>query len=344
MCQYSAQEGNATDWHRQHVCQMGFSGAALVMLEMTAVRKEGRITHGCLGLFSDENEKALERVIATARKYSGDTKFGIQIAHAGRKASSQKPWEGGKALEINENPWQTVAPSAIPYNSSWPVPRALEISELNALVEDFVRSAQRAARLGFDVVEVHSAHGYLLHQFLSPLSNQRSDRYGGSLENRMRFPLRVAEAVRQSLPSHIAVGSRINSSDWVEGGFTLEDAVVYAKQLKKLGLDYVCASSGGITSHIKIPTHLGYQVPFATKIKQETGMTTRAVGLIVTPKQAEEIVSSGKADCVAIARAVLDDPRWGWHAADELGASIHCPNQYDLARPPRWRSSILHST
>ena len=336
MCQYSADDGVAGDWHFQHLVQLGYSGAGLVMVEATAVERRGRITHGCLGLYSDSAEDALAGVIRAARRFGGETKFGVQLAHAGRKASAQRPWEGGSPLGPGEEPWNAVGPSAIPFAPGWPPPEELDGPGITAIVSAFVAAAQRAARIGFDLVELHGAHGYLLHSFYSPIANHRADGYGGNRANRMRLALEVARAVRESLPERMALGMRITGSDWAEGGLTPDDAVALAGDLKAAGVQYVCVSSGGIVSGVKIPAGPGYQVPFAAKVKRETGIATRAVGMIRTPDQAEEIIASGSADLVALARAFLDDPRWGWHAADRLGGKAVCPRPYERSRPPLW--------
>ncbi len=340
MCQYSAVDGSANEWHLQHLTSLGYSGAGLVMVEATGVESRGRITHGCLGLFSDANAAALKPVIEIAKRYACGAHFGIQLAHAGRKASAKRPWEGGKPLTAAEGAWQAVAPSALALDEGWPVPQALQEKEMQQLVYAFVQAAERAVRIGFDVIEIHSAHGYLLHEFLSPLANQRPDKYGGGLDNRMRFPCEVVQAVRKVLPKTVVLGVRMSASDWIEGGFTLDEAVIYAQQLKALGVDYICASSGGIIHRVTIPVGPGYQVPFATAIRQRAGIITRAVGMIRQPELAEEIVANGQADCVALARAFLDDPRWVWHAADRLGASVSFPPQYALARMPQWASGV----
>lgn len=337
MCQYSADDGSATDWHLQHLSQLGYSGAGLVMVEATAVERRGRITHGCLGLYSDDNEAALKRVLDAARRLAGSTRFGIQIAHAGRKASSKLPWLGSAALSAEEDPWSTVSASASPFGDGWHVPHALTTQEIDTTVAAFVQAAQRAVRIGFDVIEVHSAHGYLLHQFLSPLVNARADEYGGSLENRMRLPLAVIRAVREAVPARVAVGLRVSSTDWVEGGWDLVQTIEYVREAAKRGVAYVCASSGGIRAGVHVPLRPGYQVEFARQIKAATGVPTRAVGLITEPHQAERIIAEGSADMVALARAFLDDPRWGWHAADALGAKAHFPSQYFMARGEAWR-------
>jgi 2,4-dienoyl-CoA reductase-like NADH-dependent reductase (Old Yellow Enzyme family) len=332
MCQYSAVDGSATDWHLAHFGTYAASGAGLFVVEKTNVTAEGRITPGCTGLYSDENEKAMARAVQI---YRGITKnpIGLQLGHAGRKASSNPPFKGGKPLGPNESPWQTVGPSPIPFGEGWPAPRELDPIEIRNLVEDFVASAQRAKRIGFDVLELHSAHGYLLHQFLSPLSNQRKDSYGRS---RMQFPLEVAQAVREVWPRDRALGARINATDWVDGGFQPEDAVAYAKELKRIGLDYVCVSSGGLVGHANLNVGPGYQVPFAEKVKQGAGIKTRAVGMIADPQQAEDILQSGKADMIAMARAFLDNPRWVWHAAERFGVKIDYPPQYARSRADVW--------
>ena len=343
MCQYSAEYGSATDWHIQHLSSLGFSGAGLVMVEATGVEPRGRISHGCLGLYSDDNETALSHVIAVARRTAGPTRFGIQLAHAGRKASARLPWASHPGpLSVGEDPWPTIAPSALPFDEDWPLPEALDGAGMLTVLAAFVTAAQRAARIGFDVVEIHSAHGYLMHEFLSPLCNRRTDAYGGSLENRMRFPLEVARALRQALPPGIALGARITGCDWVEGGWTVADAAAFASELRKLGVSYACVSSGGAIAKVAIPTGPGYQVGLAATVKAKSGIPTRAVGMITGYEQAEAIVADGKADMVALARGFLDDPRWGWHAADRLGASVHCPPQYRRARPPLW-SPVSHA-
>jgi 2,4-dienoyl-CoA reductase-like NADH-dependent reductase (Old Yellow Enzyme family) len=338
MCQYSSVDGLANDWHVQHLGHLAMSGAGLVVIEATGVERDGRITHGCLGLWSDAHEKALEPAVATVRRW-GQAKLGIQLAHAGRKGSSQVPWEGGRALGPSEKPWITDSASALPFGEGWHTPRALDQAGIDRIKTAFVDAAKRSARLGLDVVELHSAHGYLLHQFFSPLSNRRTDRYGGSLENRMRLGLEIAEAVRAVFPA--VLGARITGGDWAEGGATVEDAVVFAKELKARGLDYVDVSSGGLVATQKIQIGPGYQVPFAAEVRAKSGMPTRAVGMIVEPAQAEEIVASGKADMVALARGILDDPRWAWHAADALGAAVKVPPQYGRARPDTWPGAKL---
>jgi 2,4-dienoyl-CoA reductase-like NADH-dependent reductase (Old Yellow Enzyme family) len=314
-------------------------GAGLVMVEATGVERRGRITHGCLGLYSDDCEASIARALAAARRVAGPAKFGIQLAHAGRKASSQRPWEGGRALPANEDPWPTVSASALPFDAGWHVPGPLDEAGLARVVEAFTSAARRAVRIGFDVIEMHSAHGYLLHQFLSPLSNRREDECGGSLANRLRFPLRVLAAVREAVPAGTALGMRISATDWLAGGWTVDDSVAYLTAAKDVGLDYVCVSSAGLVAKADIPLGPGYQVPAAERIRRETGLVTRAVGLINSPQQAEAIVAGGRADQVALARAFLDDPRWGWHAADALGGEVKSPPQFAAARLAAWRSA-----
>ena len=335
MCQYSADDGCANDWHLVHLGMLANSGASLLVVEATHVERHGRITHGCLGLYSDDCEAALGRVIDHCRR-AGSAKLGIQLAHSGRKGSAQRPWEGGQALKGSEDPWETIAPSAIPFGAGWPIPRQANEEDMARVREAFVVAAKRALRIGFDTIELHVAHGYLLHSFISPVSNQRTDGFGGSLDNRLRFPLDVARAVRAVVPKGTPLGARITGSDWREGGLTPKDAVDIAKALKAAGLDYVCVSSGGVTADTRNPTELGYNVPLAEKVRREAGIATRAVGLIVKPDQAEAMIAEGKADMVALARAMLDDPHWGWHAAQALGAEVPRPRQYQRAGPKLW--------
>jgi NADPH2 dehydrogenase len=342
MCQYSADDGSATDWHVSHLGMLANSGAGLVVVEATHVERHGRITHGCTGLYSDHNEAAMARIIAHCRRI-GTTRLGIQIAHAGRKASSQRPWEGGGPLKPDADPWETIAPSAIPFGNGWHTPREMTPVDIARVREAFVNSARRAVRIGFDAIELHYAHGYLAHSFLSPVANRRGDQYGGSFENRMRFGREVAQAVRAVVPKTVALGARITGSDWREDGLTVDDAVAYSKALKADGLDYIDVSSGGITADTRNPTGPGYNVPAAERIKREAGIATRVVGLIVTPAQAEAIVAEGKADMVAMARALLDDPHWGWHAAQSLGAEVARPPQYARAAPKLWPGAAMRA-
>lgn len=337
MCQYSADDGSATDWHMMHLGMLANSGAALVIVEATAVERRGRITHGCLGLYSDDNELALGRVIAQCRR-RGTAKFGIQIAHAGRKASAQKPWEGGLALKAGQDPWPTIAPSAVPAGEGWHTPAEMTEADMAQVRDAFLDSIKRALRIGFDAVELHMAHGYLMHSFMSPISNRRKDGFGGSLENRLKFPLEVAKAARAIVPKGVPLGARITGSDWrdSDGGLTGDDAVAIAKALKAVGLEFICVSSGGITLDTRNPTTDGYNVALAERVKKEAGIPSRAVGLIFTPQQAEDIVAKGRADQVAMARAFLDDPHWAWHAAKTLGADVPRPQQYLRVTPKLW--------
>ena len=337
MCQYSAHDGSMTDWHLVHLGTFACSGAGLFVVEKTNVTREGRITHGCTGLYSDDNEATMARAVQV---YRGITKnpVGVQIGHAGRKASSQPPFKGGKALGPNESPWPTVGPSPIPFGEGWHMPHELSGPEIQGLVDAFVAATERAKRIGFDVVELHSAHGYLLHQFLSPLANQRKDEYGRA---RMKFALEVAKAVREVWPKEKALGARINATDWVEGGWGPGNAVEDAKALEHAGLDFICVSSGATVPYAKIPVAPGYQVNFASQIKQNIGIPVRAVGMIADPEQAEAIVASGKADMVAMARAFLDNPRWVWHAAERFGVTLDYPPQYARSRHDIWPGAKL---
>ena len=332
MCQYSAENGEATDWHFTHMNTMALSGAAMFCIEATHVEAIGRITPGCLGLWNDATEAALKPILASIRKHS-KAAVGMQLAHAGRKGSSHTPWDGGQLIPIAEGGWQTVAPSALPHKEGEAAPLALDAQGMARIRDAFVSAAKRADRLGIDALEVHGAHGYLLHEFLSPISNKRTDQYGGSLENRMRYPLEVFDAVRAAFPDHKPIGVKVSATDWVEGGWDLAQTVEFARELKKRGVDWVDASSGGASPLQKIPLSPGYQVPFAKEIKQKTGVTTIAIGLITEAKQAEEIVASGSADIVALARGVLYDPRWGWHAAAQLGGQVEVPPQYWRSQP-----------
>jgi 2,4-dienoyl-CoA reductase-like NADH-dependent reductase (Old Yellow Enzyme family) len=341
MCQYSADAGVASDWHLIHLGSLALGGAGLLMLEATAVEPEGRISLGDLGLYDEACERALARILAGIRRWATTPAIGIQIAHAGRKASVRRPWEGGGPLDPAEGGWTTSGPSALAFAPDWPVPEALDSAGLERVKAAFVATAERALRLGFDVVELHGAHGYLLHEFLSPLSNRRTDSHGGSRARRQRFPLEVAQAVRAVWPRDRVLGIRVSATDWSQEGLSLDDTIAFVSELKALGFDYVCASSGGIASGIHVPIGPGYQVPLAARIKAETGLATRAVGLITDPDQAEAIIGQGQADLVALARAFLDDPHWGWHAADALGATLAAPPQYDRSRPKLWPGRTL---
>ena len=332
MCQYSADDGAANDWHFTHINNLALSGAAMFCIEATHVEPIGRITPGCLGLWDDFTEAALKPILASVRKHS-KAAVAMQLAHAGRKSSSYRPWEGGQQIPLEKGGWQTVAPSAIPHKEGELAPNALDAAGLARVRDAFADAAKRAERLGIDALELHGAHGYLLHQFLSPLANHRTDQHGGSLENRMRYPLEVYEAVRAVFPSAKPIGMRVSATDWVEGGWDLPQTIAFAQELKRRGVDWIDVSSGGVSPLQKIALGPGYQVPFADAVKQATGLPTIAVGLITEPRQAEDIVSSGKADMVALARGMLYDPRWGWHAAATLGGQVDAPPQYWRSQP-----------
>ena len=332
MCQYSALDGCATDWHLAHWTQMLESSAGLFTIEATAVSAIGRITHGCLGLYDEACESALGERLAVARRNAPPTPVAIQLAHAGRKGSSKVPWEGGQLIPAAQGGWTPVAPSPVPMLSDEPPPAELAVADIVRIEQEFVAAAKRAARLGIDALELHCAHGYLLHEFLSPLANRRGDAYGGSWENRVRFPLGVFAAVRAVWPHDRPMGVRISATDWIEGGWTVEESIALALRLKAAGCDWIDVSSGGISPAQRIPFGPGYQVRFAGEIRRATALKTIAVGLITEPKQAEAIVASGEADLVAMARAMLWNPRWPWHAAAALGAQIRAPRQY-------WRSA-----
>ncbi|RXV72327.1 NADH:flavin oxidoreductase/NADH oxidase [Burkholderia stabilis] len=332
MCQYSAERGEATDWHMIHLGHLALSGAGLLCIEATAVEPDGRITHGDLGLWDDVTEAALKPVLAAIRKHS-PIPVAMQLSHAGRKASSAAPWEGGQLVSVADGGWLPHAPSAVPHKDGETPPLALDAAGLNRIRAAFAAAAKRAARLGIDAIEVHAAHGYLLHQFLSPLANQRTDEYGGSLENRMRFPLEIFEIVRAAFPDDRPVGVRVSATDWVEGGWELDDTIAFAHELKRRGCDWIDVSSGGVSPLQKIPLSPGYQVPFAQAVKRAVGMPTIAVGLINEPAHANRLIESGDADFVAMARAMLYDPRWPWHAAAELGAQVTAPPQYWRSQP-----------
>lgn len=327
MCQYSAVDGLPNNWHRIHLGRYATAGLGLIIAEATHVSARGRITPGCLGLYNAVQEAALGAIVADLKQF-GAAPVGIQLAHAGRKASTDIPWRGGQSLQ-GPAAWLTEAPSALPQGDGWHMPQALDDEGLARVKREFVEATQRADRAGFDLIELHGAHGYLLHQFVSPISNTRHDRYGGSLDNRMRFPLEVFEAVRAAWPAHKPLGMRITGSDWVAGaGLEIADAIRFAARLKELGADFVDVSSGGVSPQQKIATGPGYQVHFAEAVKTATGLVTMAVGLITEAAQAEAIVKDGRADLVAMARGLLNDPYWAWRAADALGGSVHMAPQY----------------
>ncbi|MDQ1155348.1 NADH:flavin oxidoreductase/NADH oxidase [Brevundimonas sp. SORGH_AS_0993] len=337
MCQYSAVDGVAQPWHAQHLGRLAVSGAGLVIVEATGVEAAGRITPDDTGLWNDAQAEAFADILKGIRTYS-DTPIGVQLAHAGRKASTSAPWKGGGALSADDGAWETFAPSALPFRDDWHTPTAMTEADMDRVVDAFVQAARRADRAGFDLVELHAAHGYLLCEFLSPLSNQRTDAYGGSARNRARFPLRVAQALRDAWPRTKALGARFNGSDWIEGGVSLEEVMAFGQALHALGYDYLHLTSGGNVPRAAIPgDQPGYQVAFAEAMKAAAPeATVMAVGLIFDPQQAEAVVASGQADLVAIARAALDDPNWPRHAAVALGAPEDLPAQYAMAARGRW--------
>ncbi len=343
MCQYSAEDGRMTDWHLIHLGQLALSGAALLTIEATAVLPEGRITYADVGLWSDETEAAMGRVLSSIRRHS-DMPLAIQLAHAGRKASTEVPWKGGGQIAADgatvaangATGWRTVAPSALAFLPNETPPVALGRDGMARIRDAFAQAARRAARLDIAAVQIHAAHGYLLHQFLSPLSNVRDDEYGGGLENRMRFPLEVFDAVRASFPADRPIGVRVSGTDWAEGGWDIDQTVEFAKALEARGCSVVHVSSGGLTADQKIPVGPSYQVPLARAVKAATKMPVVAVGLIVDFEQAEAIVATGDADLIALARAMLFNPRWPWHAAAYFGARVKAPKQYLRSQPRRY--------
>jgi 2,4-dienoyl-CoA reductase-like NADH-dependent reductase (Old Yellow Enzyme family) len=326
MCQYSAVNGEAADWHLAHWTNLLNGGAALFTIEATAVMAAGRITPGCLGLWDDRTEQALGATLRRARQLAPPMPVCIQLSHAGRKASSAVPWHGGQLLPSEQGGWQPVGPSAVPQLPSEPPPTALTAAQMADIRDAFVAAAQRTDRLGIDAIELHAAHGYLLHQFLSPLANQRTDQYGGSFDNRVRFPLEVFAAVRRVFDG--ALGLRVSAVDWVDGAWDVAQTSEFARRLKALGCDFIHVSSGGVSPQQKIAIGPAYQVPFARQVRQASGLTTMAVGLITEPQQAEAIVQAGDADLIALARAFLYQPRWGWQAAATLGAQVTASPQY----------------
>ena len=333
MCQYSAEDGSAGDWHMIHLGHMALSGAGLLTLEATAISPEARISPADLGLYSDANEAALARVL-TAIRANSNMPVAVQLSHAGRKASSRAPWDGGTQITPDQpQGWQTEAPSAVPHADGDVPPTALDRAGLDRIRNDFVAATRRAARIGLDGIEIHAAHGYLLHQFLSPLANHRDDEYGGSLENRMRFPIEIFKAVRAEFPAERPVWVRISATDWVPGGWDIDGTIALSKALGALGCSAIHVTSGGVSPLQAIALGPNYQVPFAARVKAETGLPTIAVGLITEPEQAEAIIADNEADAVSLARAMLYDPRWPWHAAAKLGAHVSAPKQYWRSQP-----------
>ncbi len=333
MCQYSAQDGCMSDWHVIHLGQLALSGAALLTIEATAVTPEGRISYGDTGLWSDQNVEAMAKVLASVRRWS-DIPIAIQLGHAGRKASTEKPWLGGGQILASEpGGWQTLAPSPLPFLEKETLPLALDRPGLDRIRNAFAKAAERADELGLAAVQLHGAHGYLLHQFLSPLSNRRTDEYGGSLENRMRFPLEVFDTVRERVSADKPVSMRVSATDWVEGGWDLEQTIQFARELEARGCQAIHVSSGGLDPRQQIPVGPSYQVPLAREVKRALNIPVVAVGLITQFEQAEAIVGTGDADLVALARGILYDPRWPWHAAAQLGGRVKAPPQYLRSQP-----------
>jgi 2,4-dienoyl-CoA reductase-like NADH-dependent reductase (Old Yellow Enzyme family) len=330
MCQYSSHDGMPTDWHLVHLGSRAVGGAGLVMVEATAVTPEGRISPDDSGIWSDAHIEAFARITRFVREQGAVP--GIQLAHAGRKASTDLPWHGGNPVGLDARGWETVAPSAIAFADNFPLPSELSLSELDDVVTAFAAAAQRAQAAGFECIELHMAHGYLLHEFLSPLANQRNDEYGGSLANRMRLPLRVASAVRDVWPANLPLFVRISATDWVEGGWDLAQSVELCRHLKDIGVDLIDCSSGGMVPNAVIPAGPGFQTPFAERIRNEVGIATGAVGLITAPEQAEHILRSGQADVVLLARELLRNPYWPLHAAKALHSDVVWPLQYQRAK------------
>jgi 2,4-dienoyl-CoA reductase-like NADH-dependent reductase (Old Yellow Enzyme family) len=330
MCQYSSEDGMPNDWHLVHLGSRAVGGAAMVMVEATAVSPEGRISPADSGIWSDRHAQAFVRITRFIKENGAVP--GVQLAHAGRKASTQPPWLGGKGLEHSSGGWEPIAPSALAFDHDYIMPREMSLADIDAVVNEFASAARRGIEGGFEAVEIHAAHGYLLHEFLSPLSNHRTDEYGGSLANRMRLPLRVAKAVRGAWPQRWPVFTRISASDWAEGGWDLPQSIEFSRALKDIGIDLIDCSSGGLVPNAKIPVRPGYQVPFSEAIRKEVGIATGAVGMITEPLQAEQIIANGQADVVLLARELLRDPYWPLHAAEELGADVQWPKQYGRAK------------
>ncbi|MCJ2177994.1 NADH:flavin oxidoreductase/NADH oxidase [Novosphingobium album (ex Hu et al. 2023)] len=341
MCQYSAEDGRMTSWHAIHLGQLALSGAGVLTIEATAVTPEGRISYADVGLWDDGTEAAMSKVLDEVRRWS-PMPVAIQLAHAGRKASTAKPWDGGGQIAPNEpNGWQTVSASAIPFQPDENAPEALDKAGMARIRDAFAEAARRSARLGIDAIQIHAAHGYLLHQFLSPLSNHRTDEYGGSLENRMRFPLEVFDAVREAFPADRPVTVRVSGTDWVDGGWDIGQTIAFSKALEARGADAMHISSGGLHPAQQIPVGPSYQVPLARKVKEAVSIPVVAVGLITEPEQAEAIVATGDADMVALARTVLYDPRWPWRAAAALDAQVRVAPQFLRSQPHRLKDLFI---
>jgi 2,4-dienoyl-CoA reductase-like NADH-dependent reductase (Old Yellow Enzyme family) len=341
MGQYSAKDGHADEWHLMQLGHLAVSGAGLVFTEATTVEPRGRVSYGCLGLWDDTHVRSLQPVLDFCRR-AGGAKLGMQLAHSGRKGSVTAPWEKQIGLEVSGGGWKLASASAHAYPGR-PEPESLGESGLKEVLDAFVAATRRADAAGIDIIEIHNAHGYLLHSFLSPHANIREDQYGGSLENRMRFPLQVFEAVRAVWPEHKPLGVRVTCTDWTPEGWTIEDTVTFAHELKTRGCDYICASSGGTSPNQKIPVSPGYQVRFAERIRHDVNIPTMAVGLITEPDQAETILASGQADFVALGRGMVYNPRWAWHAATHFGEEVFFPPQYERAHPSMRVGDFLKS-
>lgn len=331
MCQYMAIDGVPTDWHLVHLGQLAQSSPGLIIAEATGVSHEARITPHCTGLYSDESEKAFARIGDFIRSV-GESKFGIQLVHAGRKGSTAAPWDGGGQV-LDENGWPSVAPSAVPYLPNWQAPAELGLDDIAKIKNDFAEATKRADRAGMDLIEIHAAHGYLLHQFFSPITNKRTDSYGGSLENRIRLTLEIFKVVRNAFPANKPVIVRISATDWIEGGWDIESSIVLSRELKALGCDMINVSTGGLDQSQKIPSGPGYQVEFSEKIRTQAQIPTIAVGQITNGLQAETILQTHQADLIGVARAMLWDPRWSWRAAVELGIEVNLPAPYARCNP-----------
>lgn len=340
MCQYSADDGNATDWHMIHLGQLALSGAGLAFAEATAASPDGRITPQCLGLWSDETEAALTRVVSACHAH-GVTPLGIQVGHAGRKASAHPPGKGGGPLDVDsEEAWQTIAPSALPFADGWPTPKAMDRADMDRVIEGLAETAKRSVRAGFKAVEMHCAHGYLFSSFLSPLANKRNDAYGGDMAGRMKFPLEAFEAMRAAMPDDAPLGVRMNGVDWDDRGLSIEDAVAFAKALTPLGCDFFDISGGGNSPVARPDLAPGYQAGHAEAVETATGVPTMAVGMIRDPKLAESLIASGKVSMVALARGLLYEPKWPWRAAFELGEETPMPIQHARGFPTKWRQAF----
>jgi 2,4-dienoyl-CoA reductase-like NADH-dependent reductase (Old Yellow Enzyme family) len=330
MCMYSAKDGVPNSWHLVHLGSRAVGGAGLVIVEATGVSPEGRISPGCLGLWNESQMNAMKPIVSFIKDQGAVA--GIQLAHAGRKASHDLAWKGGGSLSLSDGGWTTVAPSAISFSADEPKPLALDIDGIKKIIQDFKAATERALHAGFQVIELHMAHGYLMHEFLSPLSNLRSDEFGGSLENRMRLPLNIVEEVRKIIPNTLPLFVRISATDWADAGWDLEQSIQFAKELKKRGVDLIDCSSGGLVEYQKIPAGPEYQVPFSSEIRRRADLPTAAVGLITDPFSAENILKLGNADLILLGREELRDPHWPLHAAKKLGVEIQWPVQYERAK------------